>query len=342
MLGNPQRKPDAAEIAAFMRQLSDQLSLTGGRASWPKFIFHTTDFENAIGILKSGILYSRDHVTSLGSIFIDSAHQEIIGQTDTFAKSCARFYFRPRTPTNFHTEGFRPNSDPEVESHGITVMFVFDALEVLTRSGTIFTDGNAAHRHSKRGSDAGFLRTIPFEMVYHDQAFPREDRDEFVRRRNAEIFVPDHLDLAEPLRFVVVRSEAELETILSRLRDLGQATYQQYRPMCRVNRRTANSADYFFRKWTFVDQVAVSEGMITISFSHEHPTPGPFDLRLIVRSVPDGTILSNRSAQTKALASVIATDLPAACSVHPFMVELRLNDRQAFRNSYDPSDSIIW
>lgn len=122
----------------------------------------------------------------------------------------------------------------------------------------------------------------------------------------------------------MVRSEAELETILSRLRELGQVIYQRYRPMCRVNRRTANSADYFFRKWTFVDQVSVSEGTITISFSHEHPTPGPFDLRLIVRLVPDGTILSDRSAGVNALASTIVTDLPAACSVQPFMVELRL------------------
>lgn len=173
MLGGPQRKPDAVEIAAFMRQLPSQLGLSGGRASWPNFLFHTTDLENAVGILKSGVLYSRNHVMSLGSIVVDSAHQEIIGQTDAFARSCARFYFRPRTPTNFHTEGFRPNPDPRVESHGIIVMFVFDAVEVLTRPGTIFTDGNAAHRHSRRGIDAAFLRTIPFDMVYHDQTFSR-------------------------------------------------------------------------------------------------------------------------------------------------------------------------
>ena len=145
-------------------------------------------------------------------------------------------------------------------------MFVFDAADVLTRSDTTFTDGNSgSHGRVRRGSDARFLSSIPFDLVYHDGSFPNDRRDEIVFHRNAEVLVPNSLDIHGPLRFVMVRSEAELQTLLSLLRDLGPRIFSKVRPLCGANLRSASS-DLFVRRWTYVESVTVSGRRIVFSF----------------------------------------------------------------------------
>ena len=101
------RKSDAADIEKFMRELPGRLNLGPARRSWPAYLFHVADIENAIRILGDGILLSRQ--LALARMARDTAHREIIDRTDDFTTSCARLYFRPRTPTSYRNEGFRPN-----------------------------------------------------------------------------------------------------------------------------------------------------------------------------------------------------------------------------------------
>ncbi len=52
-------KPDAEAIERFICTLAERLHLDSTHSWWPHFLFHTTDLENAIEILESGVLLSR-------------------------------------------------------------------------------------------------------------------------------------------------------------------------------------------------------------------------------------------------------------------------------------------
>lgn len=341
MRGQGVRKPDADEIVAFMRQLPAALALSGGREVWPQFLFHSTDLDNAISILNDEVLLCRTLAKSQHRMSVDSAHQEIIQQTETRARNCVRLYFRPRTPTNYRNEGFRSDHDPDVEPHGITVMFVLDAGAVMTMAETEFTNGNAARTSVVHGGNVEFLRSIPFAHVYHEGRIPDDLKDKVVFHRNAEVLVPEKLALKDSLRFVMVRSDAELQTLLFRLRDLGPTQFHSYSTLCRVNRKTALS-NLFFRKWTFVDQVAVADGVASFRFSPDTQSPGPFDVEIVVLDALTRRPLSSVRQRSMVLSQTLQVRLPQECRSAAFTLELQLHGRLAFQSSYAPSDSIIW
>src|SRR5947207_5981421 len=101
-------KPDAADFRNQLAELKQQSWLGAARRWWLDFLFFYTDIQNVASILKSGVLMSRARAESTYSNFTDSANPEIIEQTEDRWKDHVRFYFRPRTPTLFNNEGFRP------------------------------------------------------------------------------------------------------------------------------------------------------------------------------------------------------------------------------------------
>jgi hypothetical protein len=220
-------------------------------------------------------------------------------------------------------------------------MFVLDALAVMTMAEAEFTNGNAARTAVLRGNDVEFLRTIPFEHVYHEGRIPDSLKDKIVFHRNAEVLVPTRLALEDSLRFVMVRSDAELQTLLSRLRELGPSRFQTYSPLCRVNRKTALS-NLFYREWTFVEQVVVADGIASFRFSPDTKSPGPFDIEITVLNAITRERLSSVRQHIAVLNHTLQVRLPQECGRRAFMLELYLNSRLAFRNSYEPNDSIIW
>lgn len=74
------------------------------QARWPSRLFRHEALENAVRILQSGQLQSRNDA---GEIIVrDVAPADIIA-ADVRAHAFARLYFRPKTPTQFHIEGIR-------------------------------------------------------------------------------------------------------------------------------------------------------------------------------------------------------------------------------------------
>lgn len=324
-----------------MSGLGGQLSLSAGRELWPHYLFHTTDIENAVSIIAMEALHSRDSASKLNVLAVDSAHQEIIAHTSDDSIQCARLYFRPRTPTHYRTEGFRPTEDPNTAGHGIPVTFVFDALEVLTRETTRFTDGNAGSSRSQIGTSADFLESIPFQLVYHDGSFQPEERDAILFRRNAEVLVPGSLGLSGAIQFIMLRTEAERETLLARVEEQGLHTLRRYRSRVRVNRFTAGGSNLFFREWTFIEQVTVADGKASISFSRDTKTPGPFRLHVTISAQMPGEPFAESTFEIDRLNGTMSLALPSKCSEIPFILDLKLNGRQAFRRAFTPFDAIM-
>ncbi|MDR3263886.1 MAG: DUF4433 domain-containing protein [Clostridiales bacterium] len=88
---------------------------------------HTTEFENFINIIKSEKLCSRENVSG----FIDRADPKVLEQTADSVKNCVRFYYAPKTPTNFRAKYQNP------------VLLVFNE-DLIYEKGVKFTSGNAA------------------------------------------------------------------------------------------------------------------------------------------------------------------------------------------------------
>jgi len=146
----------AEHIACWEARLANPLY--GHRGKWPARLFHHALIENAVSILKSGCLLSRSGSNNIR--VLDIADQEIVSGRDR-AHDFARFYFRPRTPTQFHVEGIRKAGDfyrGDNRTHApVLVMFVFDAKAVLTRYGTRFSNSNMQLLSTTDGDTEGFF-----------------------------------------------------------------------------------------------------------------------------------------------------------------------------------------
>jgi len=227
------------------------------RQSWPRFLYRHEPIENALKILSNGSLLSRNFAAKNGLIGLDIAPEEIIQSTDA-AHDYARLYFRPRNPTQFHIEGIRKAADYYGGKHaGFTVMFMFDSASVLVRDDTQFSCGNMqSHQTTVHNGDDGFDQ-LNFDYVYHDSAHQNQ---EITRQRCAEVLPRSGLKLADTLRFIVVRTDADLATLKYSLSNMG---LDHYLPLAR---KTTGSG-LFFNRHTAVDHIDTSPNRVNFKLA---------------------------------------------------------------------------
>ena len=242
------------------------------RAWWPDRLFRFEPVEAAVDILEGGKFLSRAEATRSGQLKFDSASPEIILSTYEHWKEYVRLYFRPRSPTQYSSEGFRSAG---TYAHGalcpMPIVFVLDAADILTRAETICSNGNLA-ASAETGSDASFLRKIPFETVYHDTWFDPFHRSTVIFHRQAEVIIPNTLDLS-PVRYIGCRTQAEYETFLHLL---SPKTRKYWAPKI----GSGTKGNLHFRKWNFVEQATLSQSQIVFQFNPSCPDRGPFKMRL--------------------------------------------------------------
>lgn len=249
---------------------------------WPKYVYHFTDIHNAIAILESGYLYSRAEVKRRGLMKVDNASSEIIQRTRPEHLAYVRLYFRPRTPTQYCNEGIRPIKQRDLSGAHcpIPIYFCFDALTVLARDDTEFSNGNMGSVSSSHSRERDFFLHIPFDLVFHNSAFPSEQRDKIIFHRNAEVLIPSSLPLEPALKFIACRSTAEWQTLLHLLPvDL----HQQWIPYIRLGEQ-----GLFERKWTYIEDVVIVDDRMNFRFNPNTLTPGPFQVSFSYREDGEG------------------------------------------------------
>ena len=266
------RKPDSVEIRKFLEELKANPWLGPAKKPWPDCLFRFEPVEAAVHILEDGQFLSRARATQSGKIEYEAASSEIISITDDCWKEYVRLYFRPKTPMQFGTEGFRKaGTYPHHAMCPMPIVFVLSSLDILTRASSVFSDGNLASK-ARTGNDAAFLREIPFKYVYHDKACDDAEKRKIIYHRHAEIIIPNSLDLA-PIRFIGCRSQAEYETFLHLL---SPATRKTWAPRIGVGTR----ANLHYHHWMFVEQATLSQREILLRFNPESRDQGPFGMRL--------------------------------------------------------------
>ena len=248
------------------------------REWWPRYLFHCTDVRNAVNILKSGELLSRAQAQQSGNLRVDIASPDIIDRTDAEWQEYVRLYFRPRTPTQYLNEGFRPASKLQLGAHcPVPVYLLFDAYQILSRRDSLFTEGNLA-------AGAAPVRTIddlsrmPFNLIYHQNALGSQEVRTVVFHRNAEVLIRERLGLRN-VRHVLCRSQAEYETLRNLL---PPRAWNRWADKVGVVPRW----NLFHGRWSFVEQVELADERVLFRFNQATTTPGPFAarVRIAVRS----------------------------------------------------------
>ncbi|RMH12722.1 MAG: DUF4433 domain-containing protein [Gammaproteobacteria bacterium] len=268
----------AADIRQFLQDLAKQDWIRRSeRRWWPHFLFHYTDIRNAVRILQDGTLYSRLQAEQMGRMAISSGSPDVLAGTSLHIQDCVRLYFRPKTPTQYHAEGVHsaqslarsrfPNAHCPVP-----VFFLFDAAAILSRPDTQFSDRGLGGADYRLGSTLDDLKALPWQQIYHQGRIDPEVSREIIARRNAEVIVPQQLDLND-LRFIYCRSDAEKDTLLHLLPPALRRRYQS-------KIVASNRSELFFRQRTFIENATLLADRIYLRFSPDTTCPGPFHLRL--------------------------------------------------------------
>ncbi len=218
------------------------------RVHWPSLLFHHAPVQNAVRIINSGEIRSRRHTE--GQRPLDVAGAGVIDHRQR-AHDFSRLYFRPRTPTQFHIEGIRRPTECQYgpAAHApMLVMFALDAKSILTMPATRFSDINMQRDEARDGDTDAFFQAIDFSKVYHEGSFGGDAS--IANHRAAEVLCQSPLALAEHLKWIVCRSEAERETLIYMAGAEGRA----------LRRKVVTSDDgkVFEKKYAFVDKVYAS------------------------------------------------------------------------------------
>lgn len=230
------------------------------RKHWPARLFHHAPLENALAIIRDGHLRSRNDPQRLQ--VQDVAADGVIDNRQE-AHGRVRFYFRPRTPTQFHIEGIRKDADCQYGSKAhapVLVMFVLDAKKVLTRPDMLFSDQNMQNNCAATGNDEQFFSSIPFASVYHEGGINGDYS--IIASRCAEVLPTSPLPLLEVLSGIWFRSEPERDMFLYKL---GQAA-PQWQSFCSVS----EELKVFDKRFAFLNDIDLSTEGISFRLNHRH------------------------------------------------------------------------
>lgn len=319
-----QRKSDADEIARVLRKLSKQDWLKGNHEWWPKYVFHYTDVRNAVEILKSGKLLCRSELDKHQGMVVDNASKNIMAQTDAYVRDFVRLYFRPQTPTQFRNEGIRPRSMWELDSHcPVPIFFLFDSTDVLTRADSRFSAGNLAAGETILCSTAEELAGFDFKKIYHVGAFQKHLRGTIIYHRNAEVVIPTEMDLSS-LKYIFCRSPAEKDTFLALL---PPELFLEWNKKVLV----ASKSQIYYCSWTFIETAELTSSHITMNFSPDTITPGPFNMFMIITDIDSGKTFHYRDKTFQANGR-FSIALPKG--VGRYRIQIILDDDLAFTSEF--------
>ena len=236
---------------------------------WPSYLYHYTDVHNAVGILEKEWLYDRKTAEAQHLAKTDAASRNVLEVTGDDIKHCARLYMRPLTPTQYYSEGYKPEAarhkDYKETDCPVAIFFLFDAVRTLSYPGVCFLEkGGAGRQIERRCSGEEQFSALNFEKIYHHG--PVSDDRSILRYRRTEVLRDDGLPLPGLLRRIVCRSVAEKETLFSILQEQCPARYEQYKDL--ITAAPAELGTYrFFRHGIFIRSIKLYPDYIHIEFN---------------------------------------------------------------------------
>lgn len=270
-------------LKAFQQNLQEKFR--GSQQEWwSKYIYHFSHIANVVEILNSGTLYSRNKAIELGLMANDNAHDDVIKHTQNYYKDYVRFYFRPKTPTQYINEGILPLSQVQNNAHcPVPVFLLFDFVKILSLDNVLFSNGNIANRGAEIYSNLVELKKLEFDNIFHSSALPQETYREHIKYcRHAEVLIKNELDVYNCLKLVVVRSQADKESLLYWLNDEAKKKLQ--------GKIKIDSLSLFNHRWLSLESVESQANKIIFKFENVHQNT--YNFQVSAKRLTDGKIFS--------------------------------------------------
>ncbi|MFK5975666.1 MAG: DarT ssDNA thymidine ADP-ribosyltransferase family protein [Sulfurovum sp.] len=269
----------------FLQEFQKELrsKTLGTQKWWTKYLFHFTDISNSLLILETGFIYSREKAIHLNLMKNDNANDSVIKKTSMIHKEYARLYFAPSTPTQYRNEGIRPKDSISENAHcPIPIMFVFNFIKIFMINEIKFTDGNLA-TDSDIFDKVQDLNRLNFNDIYHRTRFYPEDRNRIINARHSEILVKDKLILQNNLSLLIVRSEAEKETLLYQMSD---NLIEFYKNKIFIQPKVG----IFINEWFYIESLSIIDKNLHIKWHYcsNEICKNKFELKIIIRVLKDG------------------------------------------------------
>ena len=247
-----------------------------GHSWWPKYVYFFADLRNADSILRDGRLLSREQAESCGIMEVNSASREIIDQTREEHLKFVRLYYRPRTPTQYRSEGIRPKAECWKEAHcPVPIFFLFDAYELMGRNDAQYANGSMASPYVRYGPNEEDFDRIPFDKVFHYGRYNPMVEGDIKFHRHAELLIPEALPLKDNLKLISCRTHAERQTLIHLL---PFPQLRQWHGLIRIG-----DSSLFERRWAYVDRVDASPHKLSFYFNPNSQHTGTFEARIILR-----------------------------------------------------------
>ena len=230
---------------------------------WPKFAYHYTDVKNAVSILSSGMLYSRAYAEQLGVMKNDNASKQVIDMTQTEAISCARFYFRPLTPTQYYNEGFkhpqlRYDNDKNANTP-VPIFLAFDLEKLLSLPEIQFSEQKQSGYGSKLCNTEEAFSKFNFDYIYSKDLRNIAETKSY---RHAEILHPKSFMIDSCLHAILCRNSVERTTLLNLLRKANSKAFYKYADKIKICRE-----NMFEENGLYVQDCQYHNGTLSITFS---------------------------------------------------------------------------
>ena len=196
---------------------------------WPLYAYHFTDIQNAVSILNEEYLYSRYDAKRLNIMKNDNASRQVIDMTSSGATTDVRFYFRPKTPTQYHNEGFK---HPDLRYCGdinanvpVPIFFAFYLEDLLAMDDVRFSEKSQAGNGCRLCKTLEEFEQFNFDQIYNDGRM--QNIDEEKKYRQAEIVVKGPFPIDSCLCAILCRNEVEKITLLNLLRSENVRAYNK-------------------------------------------------------------------------------------------------------------------
>lgn len=324
--------------------------LPKSRNWWPKYFYHFTDIQNALGIIDKGWIFGRQTAIENELMQNDNASNSVISLSSNGIKEYARLYFRPKTPTQFHNEGYKPESVRKLDINAscpVPVFFFLDAEKILCMEGIKFSEISCAGLSELKLMDGeeNFSK-LAFDKIYHDSRLDSENRDDIVKHRHAEVVRLGGIPIKDCLKGIVCRSIAEKQTLLYILKTQYYEKYIDYQGLIIYN----PVLDMFFNNGMYVKDVRYDgELHILLNDSSKRKIYNCMDAKVKCRIVID--YLDNYENVVDRQTHILTVDYLKAEEINVnvqnafvgyAVVEVYFDDILMYKNSVDISlDSVI-
>lgn len=246
--------------------IQQNINLHARPSWWCKYAFHFTDVSNAASILQTGRLYSRSQALNHNVMLNDNASRQIIDITDSEVTSNVRFYFRPQTPTQYYNEGYkhpllRFQNDTNANVP-VPVFFLFDLEKLMNHPDVAFSEFSQAGHGARLFKGAESFSSLNFGYIY-DNTY--DNFRETKSYRQAEMLIPNHIDIDNYLSYILCRNSLEQTTLLNLLKRGSAETLERYKNIIRVRKE-----DVFYDNGIYINGCEYNNDTVYVTLSDSY------------------------------------------------------------------------